>query len=158
MATHSSILAWRTPRTEEPGELQSMGSHKVRPDWSDLACTQYRTRYLKLDDLKTTETFCLIVLEDRNQMCQNQRCKITVLRAMLPETVGENPSLSLLGFCWWQSVLGVPYFCNYVPPVSISIITLSFSWVSILMRYWPSSLYVTVSKFPFLIMALLILN
>jgi len=25
MATHSSILAWRIPRTEEPGELQSMG-------------------------------------------------------------------------------------------------------------------------------------
>ena len=25
MATHSSILAWRTPRTEEPGGLQSMG-------------------------------------------------------------------------------------------------------------------------------------
>ena len=26
MATHSSILAWRIPWTEEPGELQSMGS------------------------------------------------------------------------------------------------------------------------------------
>ena len=26
MATHSSILAWRIPRTEEPGELQSTGS------------------------------------------------------------------------------------------------------------------------------------
>ena len=26
MATHSSILAWRIPRTEEPGGLQSMGS------------------------------------------------------------------------------------------------------------------------------------
>ena len=26
MATHSRILAWRTPRTEEPGGLQSMGS------------------------------------------------------------------------------------------------------------------------------------
>ena len=25
MATHSSILAWRIPQTEEPGELQSMG-------------------------------------------------------------------------------------------------------------------------------------
>ena len=25
LATHSSILAWRTPRTEEPGGLQSMG-------------------------------------------------------------------------------------------------------------------------------------
>ena len=27
--THSNILAWRTPWTEEPGGLQSMGSHRV---------------------------------------------------------------------------------------------------------------------------------
>ena len=32
MATHSSILAWEIPRTEEPGTLQSMGSHRVRHD------------------------------------------------------------------------------------------------------------------------------
>ena len=32
MATHSSILAWRTPRTEEPGGLQSMGS-QIGHDW-----------------------------------------------------------------------------------------------------------------------------
>ena len=32
MATHSSILAWRIPRTEEPGGLQSMGSHSVGHD------------------------------------------------------------------------------------------------------------------------------
>ena len=32
MATHSSILAWRIPQTEEPGRLQSMGSHRVRYD------------------------------------------------------------------------------------------------------------------------------
>ena len=38
MATHSSILAWRIPWTEEPGRLLSMGSHRVRHDWSDLAC------------------------------------------------------------------------------------------------------------------------
>ena len=31
-ATHSSILAWRTPRTEEPGGPQSLGSRGVRPD------------------------------------------------------------------------------------------------------------------------------
>ena len=30
MATHSSILAWRIPWTEEPGGLQSMGSQSVR--------------------------------------------------------------------------------------------------------------------------------
>ena len=29
MATHSSILAWRIPRTEEPGGQQSMGSQRV---------------------------------------------------------------------------------------------------------------------------------
>ena len=29
IATHSSILAWRIPRTEEPGGLQSMGSQRV---------------------------------------------------------------------------------------------------------------------------------
>ena len=29
MAIHSSILAWRIPRTEEPGELQPMGSQRV---------------------------------------------------------------------------------------------------------------------------------
>ena len=32
MATHSSILAWRIPWTEEPGRLQSMGSHRVGHD------------------------------------------------------------------------------------------------------------------------------
>ena len=31
-ATHSSILVWRIPWTEEPGRLQSMGSQKVRHD------------------------------------------------------------------------------------------------------------------------------
>ena len=30
MATHSSILAWRAPWTEEPGRLQSIGSQRVR--------------------------------------------------------------------------------------------------------------------------------
>ena len=37
MATHSSVLAWRVPGTGEPGGLPSMGSHRVRHDWSDLA-------------------------------------------------------------------------------------------------------------------------
>ena len=31
-ATHSSIVAWRTPGTGEPGRLQSMGSQRVRHD------------------------------------------------------------------------------------------------------------------------------
>ena len=37
MATHSSVLALRIPGTGEPGGLPSMGSHRVRHDWSDSA-------------------------------------------------------------------------------------------------------------------------
>ena len=35
--THSSILAWRIPGMGEPGRLPSVGLHRVRHDWSDLA-------------------------------------------------------------------------------------------------------------------------
>ena len=35
--THSSVLAWRIPGMVEPGGLPSMGSHRVRHDWGDLA-------------------------------------------------------------------------------------------------------------------------
>ena len=34
VATHSSILAWRIPQTEEPDRLQSMGSQRVGHDWA----------------------------------------------------------------------------------------------------------------------------
>ena len=37
MAPHSSVLAWRIPGTGEPGGLPSMGLHRIRHDWSDLA-------------------------------------------------------------------------------------------------------------------------
>ena len=37
MATHSSVLAWRISGTDEPGELPSMGLHRVGHDSSDLA-------------------------------------------------------------------------------------------------------------------------
>ena len=37
MATHSSILAWEIPWTEEPGWLQSIGSRRVIHNWRDSA-------------------------------------------------------------------------------------------------------------------------
>jgi len=37
MATHSSVLAWRSPGMGEPGGLPSMGLHRVGHNWSDLA-------------------------------------------------------------------------------------------------------------------------
>ena len=43
MATHSSILAWRIPLTEEPGGLQSMGLQRVGHD----GVTKYSTAQIK---------------------------------------------------------------------------------------------------------------
>ena len=42
-ATHSSVLARKIPWMEEPGRLQSMGSHRVGHDWSDLAAAAFLT-------------------------------------------------------------------------------------------------------------------
>ena len=43
MATHSSVLAWRIPGTGEPGGLPSMGLHRVKHDWSNLAAIATKT-------------------------------------------------------------------------------------------------------------------
>ena len=48
MATHSRVLAWRNPGTEEPSGLPSMGSHRVRHDRSDLAVSRLKTSKAKL--------------------------------------------------------------------------------------------------------------
>ena len=40
IATHSSILVWRIPWTEEPGELQSTGPQRVGHDWATLLHTE----------------------------------------------------------------------------------------------------------------------
>ena len=44
MATHSSILAWRIPWTEEPGGLQSIGLQRVRHYRSDHAHMHRRAK------------------------------------------------------------------------------------------------------------------
>ena len=49
MAPHSSTLAWKTPWTEEPGRLQSMGSLRVWHDWATslllVTCMHWRRRW-----------------------------------------------------------------------------------------------------------------
>ena len=53
MATHSSILAWRIPRTEEPGGLKSMGSKRVGNDWSNLAHIHKKDYYSAIKESET---------------------------------------------------------------------------------------------------------
>ena len=59
MATHSSVLAWRIPWTEEPGELQqSMGSQRVKHNRATFTFTIYRL----LSILSTLHTCTRLVL------------------------------------------------------------------------------------------------
>ena len=58
MATHSSVLAWRIPGTGEPGGLPSMGSHRVRHDWSDLAAVAAAVETWCLNHWVTREVLC----------------------------------------------------------------------------------------------------
>ena len=47
VASHSSVLAWRIPGTGEPCGLPSMGSHRVRHDWRDLAAAAAAISFLR---------------------------------------------------------------------------------------------------------------
>ena len=54
MATHSNILAWGIPWTEEPGRLWFMGSQRVGHDYSNLARRQGQTVAMYLFSLLLT--------------------------------------------------------------------------------------------------------
>ena len=60
MATHSSVLAWRIPGTEDSGGLPSMGSHRVGHDWSNLvaaAAAASVTSFLRFEKTETHISF-----------------------------------------------------------------------------------------------------
>ena len=61
MATHSSILSWRIPWTEEPGRLQSIASQRVGHDWSNLAHNAYYCQTLFI--ISVNIFTCLILTE-----------------------------------------------------------------------------------------------
>ena len=63
MGTHSSILAWRIPWTEEPGRLHSMGLQRVSHNWTGNTHTQTHTNidtYLLKCSL-STNTFIYVL-------------------------------------------------------------------------------------------------
>ena len=68
MATHCSVLAWRIPGMGEPGGLPSMGSHRVRHDWNDLAAAAYiyiyTYIYLYMYIIYATFSFSIHLLKD----------------------------------------------------------------------------------------------
>ena len=59
MATHNSVLAWRIPGMGESCGLPSMGSHRVRHGWSDLAAAAAAAEIY----IKSISVVCLILLK-----------------------------------------------------------------------------------------------
>ena len=86
MAAHSSVLAWRIPGTGKPGGLPSMGSHRVRHDWSDLAAAAaaacfFIKNYFSLISCKCKVYSVLINIllsHATHQQMNNSKCRISV--------------------------------------------------------------------------------
>ena len=84
MAAHSSVLAWRIPGTGKPGRLPSIGSHRVRYDWSDLAAAAacfFIKNYFSLISCKCKVYSVLINIllsHATHQQMNNSKCRISV--------------------------------------------------------------------------------
>ena len=87
MATHSSVLAWRIPWTEEPGGLQSKGSQRVRRDWSNLACTHAR----KLREIKRKNLVEVMFCINKKDTCTN----VCVFQSLCHRAIQYFTSVSL---------------------------------------------------------------
>ena len=98
MATHSSVLAWRIPGTGEPDGLRSMGSHRVRHDWSDFAAAAVIKAFIVISKKQYFIAFSLqwfsnILVEGRQQKTKNKKswalhnwasCLLSLLKAETP--------------------------------------------------------------------------
>ena len=96
MATHSSILAWKVPWTEEPGGLQSMESQRVKHDLvtkppPDPACglSYFRSDSLRPHGLQPARLLCPWDFPGKNT---RMGCHV-LLRGIFP-TQGSNPPRS----------------------------------------------------------------
>ena len=104
MATYSSILAWRIPRTEEPGKQQSMGLQRVRHDW---ATEQWNWRGTKNNSLRR---MCSITqIKSHQNKILNKLLKIIKCRGVVESCVKDIVNLGKKtdslefhkkGHCW----------------------------------------------------------
>ena len=114
MATHSSVLAWRIPGMEEPGRLPSMGSHRVRHDWSDLAAALLKSYNPHENMSKILLLFPFYLWGHWDKVKLSKILNIAQL-ANYASIVGIQAVWCI--FVFWQSILsndGVRLTSNYV--------------------------------------------
>ena len=90
MATHSSILAWEIPRTEEPGMLQSMGSQRIRHNLVTKQQPQQRVDSLCSGTSRKSNSLCSLKQTNETSSIKIQNSKRLVVRVLLVST-GRNP-------------------------------------------------------------------
>ena len=109
MATHSSILAWKIPWTEEPGRLQSMGSQRVEDDWATSLSLFYYFSCLKRHIQKNT--FLRPMSETILPVFSSESFIVHILRLSLYSI------LSLFLYMVWEnSPIWFVYFLSYIYP------------------------------------------
>ena len=104
--SHSSVLAWRIPWTEEPVRLQPAGSQRVRHDWSDLAHTHSRPdtgdwSILRVRNVALRDGACRQGGETAVLLCSPR------LGQMTRAPWGSTPTVSRFG--GWNSVTALPW-------------------------------------------------
>ena len=117
--THSSILAWRIPWTEEPGRLKPIVSHRVRHNWSDWAHTHIHFCYLTLFCPRVELWLWIHIYISCLGPCMPQppAPQLTGTCALAKEISGEGNGNPLQCSClenprdggaWWAAIYGVP--------------------------------------------------
>ena len=152
MASHSSILAWRIPWTEEPSSLQSMGSQRVRHNWAHNTHTHTHTQVtviLFLSKNKTLSTFYNNLPEHRLAGALLGRGFSWKPQICLLAPRGIQPSVFVnqLGYLQWylpfQCPLLLLWLIHYPPELGLASSVISMT--SPTAPTWPQ----TSSLFPF---------
>ena len=127
MATHSSVLAWRIPGTEEPGGLPSMGSHRVGHNWSHLAAAAAAACcYIRPSSLSQVHI-------DYFPFCE---------RMISPHALWDSPQF--LSFLSFQLLLRVWYFFTLHNVSWSQTFIFALLWIIIHQEFWNTIFFVNI--------------
>ena len=105
MEIHSSILAWRIPRTEDSGGLQSIGWYRDKHDW---VTNTHKIHQIHLKRIRSSELFCNLKLNSLKSPTENDR----FYQWVLPESQGRIQSWLIHDFADWSEK--TPKLCDSV--------------------------------------------
>ena len=129
MTTHSSIFVWRIPWTEEPGELQSTGSQRVRHNWvtntHSIARAYSSEPKEKIQRARSTTN----KLPNRN-LQHPHRYFVFMASVVVRRAHMENCQPRKLTWPWGLVLFGLHGTVSYWPSGSIQSLGPSSSWSS----------------------------